>query len=350
MGPVTGRESQQREDSQALRGGRRGWRAGLVRLLVNAVVVGAAVNILSGDYRWRFVALAAAVGFALAVPGWLRHVPPRSILATWTTPTLIAGAVAASAFATLSPPRVGSWEIIATALPTASAVLVSTEYRTRLVLLGGVAMIVTGVAIAGGGYAVLDHYRAPGLGAILCGFFIALCGFMLNSNSRLISVRASTIGQGRSLTRSARRGAILVIGWGVIFALIGTMLVGGAARLLDETPGTHRSAFIAVIAVGIAFIGGGAAVLTSSVRLAAGLFVGSGIILVGGGVALLTSNARLASVALTAAGIAVTGYGLLVALDNGLDQLLRNVKEFVSADRPDAAAIPEGSPDVDKAP
>lgn len=123
---------------------RRDWRAVLVGALLGSTVGDAAVNILSGDYRWRFVTVVTATGLVLAVPLWLSHYPPRSTLVTATIRTLLAGAIIAAGLAAFSPSAAVSWEITAAALVTTGAVLIPAQPHTRTTLLLGIAQFQPG--------------------------------------------------------------------------------------------------------------------------------------------------------------------------------------------------------------
>src|SRR5690242_6809628 len=88
---------------------RQDWRAVLVGVLLGTTVGDAAVNILSGDYRWRFVTVITATGLVIAIPLWLSRYPPRSTLVTSTARILLAASLTATGLAAFSNPLAASW-------------------------------------------------------------------------------------------------------------------------------------------------------------------------------------------------------------------------------------------------
>ena len=262
---------------------RQDWRSWLVGVLLGTTVGDAAVNILSGDYRWRFVMVVTAVALVLAVSVRLERYPPRSDLVVWATRALLAGAAIAAVLAAFAGPSVASWATTAAALLSIGAVFVPAQPDTRLRLALGVAGIAVAVA-------------AAGLGAA-----------WLADNDRLLGVADITSGM----------------------AIAGM----GAALLIDN----HRLYGVADIAAGVAIAGMGAALLADNDRLGGVAGIASGVALAGLGAAALVYSTRLFGVALIALGVAVAGYGIFVLAETGLRQRLQDRWASLTAD-PDMPA------------
>jgi hypothetical protein len=337
-------------------GKRRDWRAVLVGVLLGGMVGDAAVNILSGDYRWRFVILITAAGLVLAIPVWLSRYP-HSLLVTWSTRALLAGAVAAAGLAAFSRPPVSSWEITAAALLTTGAVFIPAEANTRIQFLTGVAMIAFGVAIIGLGVGWLaDNDRLGGVTGIATGVATVGLGVgLLAGNGRLGGIAVITggmvlVGFGVGLLAdNDRLGGVqgiifgvavvgLGVGWlagngrleGIAGITVGVAAVGlGVGWLADN----DRLEGIAGITAGAAAVGLGVGWLADNDRLEGIAGITGGLAIIGLDVGLLADNNRLEGIAGITVGVAIIGGAVITLLDDDLKQRLRHRWTALTTDR-----------------
>jgi hypothetical protein len=254
---------------------RAAWPARLTGVLFGAAC-GMSVNALSDDFGYA----GAAAGFGLAAVVsavlWLRRLPAHAPLPRHVTRALLAAAFAVTVTAAVRPGW-ASAAVVAAAVLAVVAVAVVTDRVTVFRLVAGVVIVAFAIALAGGGAAVITRGEpAPGALLAATGVLMVPVGWYLSAV--LQPIRDTAVGLG----------------------LICLVAAAGAAA--DGLP-----------VLGVAFAGGGVALLVRrpAVRGAAAVVAGAGLVATG---ASFAGRDALPAAAVVLAGVAVAGGGLVATL------------------------------------
>jgi len=260
---------------------------GLASLLLGAST-GMAANLVSGMAADRAITPRAFISIALAaaavLTAWrLRTLPPQAPILRYGVGLTLALSLITAMLTAIGPSNLAPYMIFGAVGLTGAAVLIQIEASNRpnaiyLITMGGVAVMLNGWA---------DAEPELSRRIMLVGFGITAVGIVV---------------------------ALLVGGepYGIVYIGVGvTVFSFGVALLVDRQPS------------GITFVGFGVAMVGFGVALLVGLspdwivYIGAGVTVFSFGVALLVDRQLLLGIAFVGGGLAVVGYGVSVAKEPG---------------------------------